>query len=148
MPLASRALLYRAQRALGLTQVALAERLGSSKRTGQRWAAGEASPYDSQWKTLAAMVYPIDPALAREIAREGRTTPEELGIVPPPPAPPPAPAPLAATLLVDSVVCAAVSASMLPPQALRPVLLAAFARARELRMDVATVEAALREPSG
>jgi len=71
---------------------------------------------------------------------------------PPPPAPPPEvvvaplppePPPLPAHVLVDSVVCAAAEVMAVAPQTLRPLLLAAFARAHEARLTAAEVVAVL-----
>jgi hypothetical protein len=49
-------------------------------------------------------------------------------------------------VLVDSVVCAAAEAMSLSPQATRPSVLAAFARARDAGLTLAAVVAALTPP--
>jgi hypothetical protein len=164
----SEALLLNAQVALRIRQIDLAERLGVSRRTVQRWLSQEAEPYAFHWEALARDVFPIDRELAASIAEHAETTFEALGLVqaPAPPAPEPPPQPLAlqpqlpeappaprepafdARHLADSVVCAAVEASTLTPSALRPILLAAIVRARELRMDMESVEAGLRAALG
>jgi transcriptional regulator with XRE-family HTH domain len=136
-------LVGRARTALRMTQNELAEKLGASRRTGQRWAAGASTPSDRQLAELAALVCPRDRPLASDLAREARTSLEELGLAEPQrPVQAPRPMPSDA-LLADSVVCAAVEASMLPPAVLRTILLASLARARELGMDLARLEAAL-----
>jgi transcriptional regulator with XRE-family HTH domain len=142
-------LYFRAQTALGVSQQKLAEIAGTSYRTVQRWSAGSSSPFAHNLHDLARAVYPVDPGLAAELAIEGKTSLEALGLVvreAPPPAPPPPepPPPLDAEHLADSIVCAAAQSSGLAPRIIRPILLAAFARARGLRMDVATAERGLR----
>ena len=70
-----------------------------------------------------------------------------LGIVAPP-APAPPPPTLPAEDVVDAVVCAAADAIHVTPRDVRPALLAAFARARRLRLSVEVVEQALLQTSG
>jgi transcriptional regulator with XRE-family HTH domain len=131
-----------ARRLLGLTQETLGDLLGSSRRTVQRWDRGHALPMKEQLAKLAAEVYPLDAQLAEKLAKEAATTLEELGVVTPvPPPPPPAPPPY----LTDTVVCAAAEALNVPPPAVRPALLAAFRRAREVGLKVEDVEEALRD---
>ena len=142
-------LFHRARAALHLTQVDLAEALGASRRTGQRWDADKSYPSNAQLRDLAKRVHPVDPKLASEIAASMDTTVETLGLVPPPPAPsaqpspPPLPAPPVASV-VDSLVCAAAEAMDIVPRAVRPALLAAFTRARELQLTFEAVEKALQ----
>jgi len=62
-----------------------------------------------------------------------------------PPAPP-LPPPIPPGVLVDSVVCAAAEAMSLSPQALRPAVLAAFARARDAGLTLDAVVDALAPP--
>lgn len=97
-------------------------------------------------------VFPVDRELAAEMAEAAGTTLEALGLVPARAAPAPAPASAADELrasaraekIVDSVVCAASEAMDVLPRAIRPALLAAFTRTRELGLSVESVEQALR----
>ncbi len=117
--------------------------LGASRRSGQRWERQEASPTKAQWQQLARLVYPKNGPLAAEIAVAGGTTVEVLGLVPKP-EPSPASAMPAAVTLVDSVVLSAAEALDASPRVVRPVLYAAFARARQLALTVEVVEETLR----
>jgi transcriptional regulator with XRE-family HTH domain len=140
-----------------MTTKQLAEALGYSERTGQRWFASESSPSAMTMIDLARLVYPVNEPLAAEIAASAGKTLESLGLVrPAPPAEPAAPgpphpaAPLPADALVDSVVCAAARAANVPPDAQLGAVLAAFQRARALRMSVEDVVDALapKPPAG
>jgi hypothetical protein len=51
-----------------------------------------------------------------------------------------------AGVLVDSVVCAAAEAMQVAPQAIRPAVLAAFARARDAGLTTDAVVAVLTPP--
>jgi len=136
-----------------LNQEKLADLLGSSLRTVQRWEARRATPYAWDLHKLADAVRPHDPALAAEVD-EWAPRPQ-----PPPPqtAPPvfetaplplpPPPSPVTAAILVDSVVCAAAEAMGLAPQALRPAVLAAFVRARDAGLTGDGVIAVLSPPA-
>jgi transcriptional regulator with XRE-family HTH domain len=135
------ALFFRARRALRVTQVDLAQMLGASRRTGQRWDAGQSYPSVSQLTELAKAVYARDPALASEVAVSVGTTVDALGLAAPA-APPAVPAPIES--IVDSVVCAAAEAMDALPRAVRPALMAAFARARELHLSIEDVERGLK----
>ena len=144
------ALLAEARRTLLLNQEQLANVIGSSKRTVQRWETSRSTPYPSDPAKVAALVFPHDAELAAEIAASFGQTLESLGIVvpPPPPLPPPAPAPagpppMPRHLAVDAVVCVASEALGAVPGAVRGVLLAAFRRARELGLSCDEVEQAL-----
>jgi hypothetical protein len=146
-----------------MTQREFADAVGSSLRTVARWEDGKSSAFGTQYHRLAALLYPLDPAMARDAARAGGTTLEQLGIVAPappiesvvaipvaPPAPtvaPPAPTtppapPLPVRLLVDAVVCSVAAA--LETAAGAPVTLAharaataaALTSARDLRLDL------------
>jgi len=89
MPLPPHAtpLLFDAMHALRMSMNGLAQELGSSRMTGQRWGSGRAHPSDAQIHTLARKVYPVDAALASKLAAAvGKTLPA-LGLVPAPAAP-------------------------------------------------------------
>jgi hypothetical protein len=135
--------LFKAQRALGKSQGELGLLLGASHRTGQRWGSGASIPSAERVETLARHVFPVDASLAAELATEAGTTLENLGLVARP-APPPPPFTPPADRVVDSVVCAASEAMDVMPRAIRPALLAAFTRARELGLSVEAVERSLR----
>jgi transcriptional regulator with XRE-family HTH domain len=51
-----------------MTTKQLAEALGCSERTGQRWFANESSPSAMTMIDLARLVYPVNEPLAAEIA--------------------------------------------------------------------------------
>jgi hypothetical protein len=144
--------------ALRMSQREMGKLLGSVKRTVQRWERRGATFTTSDVATLASAVHPVDPALAARIAKEGGTSLLELGLErAPAPPPPPAPAALPAALvlpplptatLVDSIVCVAADAIGVPPRTIRPALAAAFARAREVRLDVGAVADSLTGADG
>jgi hypothetical protein len=144
MPVMEPHLLLKARRALGLSQGNLGRRLGASERTGQRWGVGGAFPSEQQVQQLAVQVHPLDPGLAGELARAAGTTLLALGLGPPPPPPPPPPFLPPPDRIVDSVVCAAAAAMDVMPRAIRPALLAAMTRAREIGLGVVDLERALR----
>jgi DNA-binding XRE family transcriptional regulator len=145
-------LLTSAQIALGLSQEELGKRLGVSRRTMVRWAAGHNGPSIAQWVAIVRYVHPVDPALAARIAEEMGESLESFGLARTSPSragsaatPEPAPrAPLSVGVLVDSIVCAAAEAVATTPQAIRPALLAAFERAALAALTVDEVRAALR----
>ncbi len=147
-------LLVEAQSALGKTQETLGTMLGVSRKTMGRWMAGRGSPTIGQWANLARAVHAVNPPLAQRIATEMGETLVSLGLVAPPPSPEAlaaaaaaaAPPPLAAADLVDSIVCAAAEAVNLPPQAIRPALLAAYDRTASVRLSIEQVRDALRPP--
>ena len=135
-----RGLLTRSRQALGMTQEQFGTTLGASKRTAQRWDAGQAAPLPEDLHKLARLVCPIDRSLAAQIAKETGETLESLGIVaaaPPPRALPPT------HLMVESVVCAAAEALETRPPAARDALRAAFGRARAMGLTVDEIDDAL-----
>jgi hypothetical protein len=139
------ALTLDARALLGHGQAGLGALLGSSRRTVQRWDAGRGRQTGPQLAKLAAAVFPRDADLAQKLARNAGTTLEGLGLVPP--------ASSASGVgkpnpLVDSVVCAAAEALGTAPPAVRPVLLAAFRRAREVGLTLEDVERAISDALG
>ena len=143
VPVGIAAMLGEARRLSGLNQGDFAVRVGTSKRTLARIVANKATAYPYLLADAAKLVYPLDRALAKELAKAAGATLISLGLEPPPPAPeppppppepPPSPArrPPSIAHLVDSVVCAAAEAIGVTPQAIRPALRAAFARAVEV----------------
>jgi len=135
-----------AMRVLGLSQRGMADRLGVSSRTLQRWGGRLQYVSEAKMHELAHALHAKDPDLAAEVALLAGTTPESLGLVM---SAPPVQAPLTRALpsipvLVDSVVCAAAEAVSLVPAAIRPALHAAFRRCREAGLSLEEVEQALR----
>jgi hypothetical protein len=151
---------YEAQRVLHLNQQQLADLVGSSKRTVQRWVAHRGGLYAHHVTRLAVAVHPRDPELARRLAAILGQTLESLGLVVPPapapvappavavpaPAKPPEPSPLL-PLLVESVVSAAAEALDVSPRVARPAVLAAVERAKAAALTVDDLLAALRPPA-
>ncbi len=127
-------LVLRAQRALGFTQQEVADAIGSSLRTVQRWSSASSQPTAGHMCKLAVLVHPRDPKLAAELAERVGQTLETLGVVAPPA--PRADAAAAARpqsvldALVSSVVAAAAEALDVSPRLARPALVAALRQAR------------------
>src|SRR5580658_1565840 len=84
-PMEDTALLLEASRALSLNQRELAELLGISSRTVQRWFARRSSPISLHWHALARATHGAQPALAARLARQGGSSLEELALVAQPP---------------------------------------------------------------
>jgi hypothetical protein len=139
------AVLLDARRALGDASMgAFGQRLGSSIHTGQRWGRGESRPSHAQLVKLAALVAPVSPSLAQEVASCCGSTLEQLGLL----APQQAPVRAAADpiYMADTVVCAASEVLHLLPETIRPALLAAFRRARLVGLSLEELETALGGP--
>jgi transcriptional regulator with XRE-family HTH domain len=135
---------HRYRQALGMNQNQLAQALGASRRTGQRWTKGHASLYQHHYEKLAELLVGKDFEAAAHAARLAGTTLEAMGLVsPPPPVVPFVPFTAAPEDVVDSVVCVAAEAANLTPSAMRPALLAAFTRARRLGLTFESAEKAL-----
>jgi DNA-binding XRE family transcriptional regulator len=128
----------RSRDALHLLQSQLSKKLGISRRTGQRWDSGESAPAIHHYQELAKMVFPVDPALAKELAAAGQTTLEALGLVG---------RSSPAQRALDSILCAAADVLDLAPRIVGPALAAAFERMRELGVSVEDVERALASRS-
>jgi hypothetical protein len=92
----------------------------------------------------------MTPGHADRWAPRPKPPPSLAAAQPPPLAAPPALPPIPAAVLVESVVCSAADAMALAPQAVRPALLAAFARASEARLAPEAVVAVLspKPPAG
>jgi DNA-binding XRE family transcriptional regulator len=137
-----RRLLLEARRFLAMTQQELGETLGLSARTIMRWERGQASPDPSEFLKLAAMLRDIDePELAEELLaasgviietrwREGSP---EAGAVS-----------VATRHAVDSVLWAAAETMDGTLRQVRPAVLAAFARAKDMGLGIDAVVEALR----
>src|SRR5215472_2227952 len=138
------ALLVQARRLLEISAGELGEMLGSSLRTAQRWETEDGCvPMPEQLAELARAVYPRDSRLAAALAAAAGTSLLLLGLVPA--ARKAKPAALPPELLVDSIVCVAAEAMDAPPGRVRPILQAAFTRARELGLSAEEVARALEE---
>jgi transcriptional regulator with XRE-family HTH domain len=153
--------LVRAARyALMMTQLEFGRALGTSMRTAKRWEQGTSFP-GTRLHQMVALLAPVDRALAQEIVDAAASVFKSLdwplpqvppaetapGVTPgPAPAPAPAPAPSQASAqdLGDAVLCAVAEASDLPPRAVRPLLYAAFERARALGLTVEQLEQAFK----
>jgi hypothetical protein len=137
-----------AQHTLMTSQSGLGQLLGGvTRRTVSRYQGGRTFPHTTHLHNLAKHIFPLNAALAADIAGAGGATLESLGIVAPAPqqaapAPPPID-PLQARLLVDAIVCAAAEALDVPPKSVRAVLHAAFACAKETGLPVDVIEKAL-----
>jgi hypothetical protein len=136
---------FEAQSKLGLNQRQTAELCGISLRTVQRWAGRRSHPSSFDYTALAKASFPVDRDLAARLASAGGTTLVQMGlVVPVPPAPPLAPQTFGpAELVVDSILCAAAIAMDMKPLEIRPALVAAFRRTRQLGIPIEAVERAL-----
>jgi DNA-binding transcriptional regulator YiaG len=129
-------LMFLGRNALGVSREEFARLIGTSVRTMERWSAKRSTPAPHHLEALARHVHARDPALAAEIAAAASHTLASLGIAAPIRAPVPGP-------LVDSVVYAAAEMMDVSPRAIRPAISAAFARAKELGLDVAAIDGVL-----
>jgi transcriptional regulator with XRE-family HTH domain len=132
-------LISRARLVLGMSQAQLGDMLGAARRTVIRWNTGS-RPSAAQVITLAKAVHPKDPALASALARAAGARLEEIGLG----APKAPPSPLAKESAIDSIVCAAATASVGTPQAARAGLLAGLDRAKALGVSAEELASALR----
>jgi transcriptional regulator with XRE-family HTH domain len=138
-----RELLSFARHTLGMSQNAFGPALGWSHRTAVRWERGHSIPPDDALVKLAGLLVPVDADLAAEMATAAGETLESLGLVTKPAL---AERALRVTPedLGDAVLCAVAEAADLPPRALRPILHAAFARAKSLGLTVEQLEESMR----
>jgi transcriptional regulator with XRE-family HTH domain len=138
-------LLTHAQHALGGTQTTLGELVGVTRRTVWRWQSGQSVPPVPSLETIARKVHPVDSALAERLAAAAGATLERLGIVAPKPSEKPDPLadPVKSRVYVDSVVCAAAEAVVLPPGIVRRALAIAMTRARETGVSLDALADAL-----
>jgi transcriptional regulator with XRE-family HTH domain len=127
-------LLIHCQMALGLTQQELADLLGCTKRTIQRWQDKGGSLLPSGIETLARALYPVRPDLAEQVAAAGHTTLEQLGIPSVAASGPPA-----ISEPIEAIVRSAAEAMGVAPEVVRPAIATAFAGAREVGLDVQAV---------
>ena len=153
------ALLMAGRGAAGMKQTEWGDLLGVSARTVIRLENGQGATTPMMLYQAARAVYPFNRELAARIAEAGSSSVVALGLEDesaPVHAPPPSepvliasePASLPALKpamhhLVDSVICAAAESMGQPPQALRPALFAACARAREIGLTLEDLEQSL-----
>jgi hypothetical protein len=121
--------------ATSLPHPLLAQELQTSTRTLSRWKCGESTPSKAQLVELARLAYPKDAPLAREIVEHVGESLESAGIAASPPGPLLAAQP---EHLVDGIVCVAADAMSVTPAEVRPALVAALRRMRDvgLALDV------------
>ncbi len=138
-------LLHNAKGALLMSDEEIARVMGKSRRTLTRWWRGPGVLLPDDLQALARAVFPRNRELSAQLAAAGHTTLEGLGLVAKVVPPPPEPAPAKPDArLVEVVLCAAAEALDASPAVVRPALLQAFRRARELGLDLETVEAGLQ----
>lgn len=134
----TQSLIVHCQLALGLTQAELGEIVGVHKRTIQRWQDGQPSLLPDQAEKLAAALRPVRPDLAEEVLELGRRFAARTGMAPPT---------LPATAEeIEEVVRAAAEAGGTSTDAVRPVIRAAFAKAKQLGLEVVEIVGALEIP--
>jgi len=121
--------------ALGESQQGLGKAIRTARKTVGRWERGWSTPGRVTIGQIAALLLPIDPALAEELAAAAGETLASLGIARPDARPSP--------LLIDAIVCVAADAADMTPKMIRPALLAAFQRAKAAGLDVTAVVAGL-----
>ena len=141
-----------AEHAARLTHEQVAQHVGASKRSVQRWVSREGTPMPSHYQKLAPVVFPVEPELA---ARAGGTTLEALGLVkpaPPPPAPnlvqkapDPPPPPRLTMEQIDAVVCAIAERHGMKPGDAREIADVAFTRAAKLGYATEAIARAFEE---
>lgn len=135
MPKDSATLIVECQMALGISQTELGALVGKNRRTISRWQDRGATLLPSEAEALARALRPKRPDLADEVLA--------LAVRPPPAEP----APPASPQVIEAILGAAAKAAGSTPEAVRPVVIAAFVMARELGGDVRSVAAGL-VPSG
>lgn len=157
MPHPLRHLMFLARQQLMLNQKGFAVVIHSSERSVQRQEVGRGTIHPDQVHKAADAIRAKNPQLAaqlEEYAPRPAAPPPPLPPAPPalPPPPPPQPAapppppPVPPSILVEAVLCAAAEAMNLPPQAVRPAVLAAFTRARDAQLAPEAVVAVLAPP--
>jgi hypothetical protein len=123
--------------ALQMTQAELGDLLGVHKRTIQRWQERHLSLSPSQAERLAAALRPVQRELAEAVLEIGRRFAAQVGTT--------APMLPAAPEAIEEVVRAAAEACSTTPEAIRPAVVAAFAKAQELELEVGEIVAGVEE---
>jgi hypothetical protein len=132
-------LLSEVRRALQMNQLKFAELIGSSKRTVQRIEGGRAWLSGNEAALAVRALHPQDPELAGRLAAFCSITLAAAGIAAV------ASSSAASRGAIDSVLCAAADVLDLSPRAVRPALLAALARARDLGLGMDALLATLSQ---
>jgi transcriptional regulator with XRE-family HTH domain len=138
-PLDRASLVATAADRLGLNQRELADTTGVSLRTVSRWFSNRSTPQPMHLEALARTAAGKDDGLASALARAAGTTPEAVGVQSASGDAGTDAGPLPDALRVECIVCAAASAMDTSPNLVRPALLAAFTRARDVGMGVEAV---------
>jgi transcriptional regulator with XRE-family HTH domain len=129
MAIDSGKMLTQCQFALHLTQEELADLIGVSKRTIQRWQDRGCNITPAQAEALASALRPVRPDLADQVLELGRQAATEMRLV--------------TDEVLASILQAAASAGGVSPDAVRPAVRAAFAHAAELGLNPHVVAARL-----
>ena len=132
------ALTLMARRVLAMSQRELANLLGISERTVQRWDSGRSTPYAPDMARLAVAVHPRNAALAQRIAARSGKSLEELGVrtAQADAAEPAARVPPEMVVhLASTVVCATADVLGVPPATARTALLVALRKAADLELS-------------
>ena len=130
-----------------MSQTELAEALGSSRRTIIRRELGQSSPVDFELRQFADLVRLEDADLADEMLAAGGL--QEPIAAPIAPAAPDEPVPAAITpalpaeYRIDAILCAAADAIDAVPRDVKPAIVAAFVRAKQMGLSIEEVVAAL-----
>jgi DNA-binding XRE family transcriptional regulator len=137
---ATNVLMIECRMALGLTQKEMGNLVGKTKRTVQRWEDRGALLIAAEVAALVQALRPVRPDLAERIAAILDQSRAEIGL------PALAHGTIDATKAdpIEAVVAAAARAIGVTPQAVRPAVAAAFARAVEEGLDVHTVNERLK----
>jgi hypothetical protein len=135
MPADSAVLLIHCQMALGLTDGELGELLDRSRRTILRWHDRGFLPTAHQAETLADALRPVRPDLAEQVLALGERAALAAGMTPP--------ARPATAEAIEAILRAAADAGGTSPEAIRPVIVAALLKAKEVGVDVSAIVAGL-----
>lgn len=120
--------------ALQLTQKEFGDLFGKTKRTVQRWERHGALLFPDDVEPLVRALRPIRPDLADQVTEAARKTAGRIGLAPSASA-----SGASIEERIDLVVRAAADAIGATPEAVRPAVGAAFARARDVGLDVKAV---------
>jgi transcriptional regulator with XRE-family HTH domain len=131
-----------------VSQTELADALGSSRRTIIRRERGQSYPVDDEVRQLADLVRSEDEDLADELlAARGLlldVTDEVTPATPDVSAPPQVSPAMAAKYSIDAVLYAAADAIDAIPRDVKPAIVAAFVRAKELGLTIDQVVSTLK----
>jgi hypothetical protein len=134
-------LVWQARKHVAYSNGEFAKLTGVSKRTVERHSHNGGISYTDQTHRLIAAVHPVDPQLASQLAEASGTTLAALGLKAAPSASDARPE------HADSVLVAAANALNLSPEAVRPAVAAAFARALGLGVSFQGLAEHLSRPA-